>query len=271
FVSLLIILSGVLLSQNIERKIVIQNGNYFFTTIDDENQLATLWTGKDSSAIKTAKKLAIPAGRNYNDPINPFSWDVSGKNLYAVSFFMHPLNDRNEAIKRIDIASLKEWSEAVTQITMINQSIDMSPFAYNDPYQCVIKRSNTLNNFFFDAIALSDSSFYMAIANNGELSIWNYNGKEWRQGDVQNFPLKGYFSLFAHKNKVYLATNAGGLYEVSGKEIADTKNKSVGTTLSSCILVVNKDDDSVWYLKNNDIDQRTPLNLLITKKAKRIF
>ncbi|MBL0327944.1 MAG: hypothetical protein IPP64_00655 [Bacteroidetes bacterium] len=55
FVSFFIFLTSLLLGQSIERKIIIQNGNYFFTTIDDNNQLATLHTGKDTAAIRNAK------------------------------------------------------------------------------------------------------------------------------------------------------------------------------------------------------------------------
>lgn len=124
----------VVSSQSIERKIIIQNGNYFFTTIDENNQLANLHTGKFTDSIKSAKKLAMPAGRNFDDPIIPFSWDVVDTNIFAISFLLHPLNDRNEAIKRMNISSLKERSKTLTPMELIMLSVEMNPFAYNDPY-----------------------------------------------------------------------------------------------------------------------------------------
>lgn len=271
FVLLFLVFSTVLFSQDIERKIIIENGNFYFTAIDNETQVATLFTGKDSSSVKTAKKLALPAGRNFTDPINPFAWDITDKEVYAVNFLMHPLNDRNEAIKRMSIASVKEWETSTSALDLIMQGTEMSPFAYNDPYLFVTRRSNTMNNFFFDAVSVNDSSYCMAIANNGELSIWNYNGREWKHSEVQNFPVTGFFSLFAHGKDVYLATNAGGLYTVSLSGISDVKNKSVGTTLSSCFLILNKDDDSIWYMKNSDLNNYTRMSELIKKKAIRIF
>lgn len=269
FVSFFILFSSVVFSQSIERKIIIQNGNYFFTTIDENNQLATLHTGKFSDSLKASKKLAMPVGRNFDDPIVPFCWDVVDTNLYAISFLLHPLNDRNEAIKRINILSLKEWGKSPTPMELINLSVDMNPFAYNDPYLFVTRRSNMLEGFFYDAIATS-TGYTMAISNNGEISIWNYNGTEWKHGDVVKFPIDGYFSLFEKNKKTYLILNSGIIQEVSTNGISPNK-KDVGVKLKDGFLIANKDDNSVWFMKNEDLNQRIPLNELVTKKAKRIL
>jgi hypothetical protein len=90
FVSFFILVAAKLSAQAIERKIIIENGNYFFTTIDDNNQLATLNTGKATDAIGDSKKLAMPAGRNYDDPVVPFSWDIEETSVFAISFLLHP-------------------------------------------------------------------------------------------------------------------------------------------------------------------------------------
>ncbi len=270
FVSFFILFSSVGFAQSIERKIIIQNGNYFFTTIDENNQLATLHTGKYSDSLKASKKLAMPAGRNFDDPIVPFSWDVVDTSVYAISFLLHPLNDRNEAIKRINISSLKEWSKTITPMDLIMLSVDMNPFAYNDPYLFVTRRSNVIEDFFYDAISMSDGSYTMAITNNGELSVWNYKNKEWKHSEVIKFPIDGYFSLFEKDKKVYLILNSGAVQEVSINGIS-TNKKDVGAKPKDGFLIINKDDNSVWFMKNEDLNQRTALNELVTKKAKRIL
>ena len=222
FVSYFILLTIGLPAQIIERKIIIEKGNYFFTTIDDNNQLATLNTGKVNDAIRESKKLAMPAGRNYDNPIIPFAWDIVDTSVYAVSFLLHPLNDRNEAIKKISVASLKEWSSTVTPMALIMQSIESSPYAYNDPYLFITKRSNIISGFYFDAIYASDNSFTIAISNNGELSIWNYSGSSWNHSDVFQFPVDGYFSLFEKDKKTYLMLNSGVVCEASKEGIKAT-------------------------------------------------
>ena len=270
FVSFFIFLTSLLLGQSIERKIIIQNGNYFFTTIDDNNQLATLHTGKDTAAIRNAKKLAMPVGRNYDDPIVPFAWDIVDTSVYAVSFLLHPLNDRNEAIKRLLISSLKTWDQSPTPMELINLSIDMNPYAYNDPYLFVTRRSNLIEGFFYDLVAPDNNSMTMAISNNGELSIWNYTGAAWEHGEVVKFPVDGYFSLFELNKKSYLITNSGILFEVSTSGTKQLK-KDLNISLKDGFLIVNKDLQTVSFMKNSDLNQQTPLNELITKKAKRIL
>lgn len=270
FVSFFILVSSFTSAQLIERKIIIQNGNYYFTTIDENNQLATMHTGKYTDSLKASRKLAMPVGRNFDDPIVPFAWDVVDTNIYAISFLLHPLNDRNEAIKRLNFSSLKEWNRSPTPMELINLSIDMNPFAYNDPYLFVTRRSNMIEGFFYDAIMTSDGAYTMAISNNGELSGWNYNGTEWKHGEVIKFPIDGYFSLFEKNKKTYLITNSGSLYEASASGLKALK-KEIGTTLKDGFLIINKDDNNVWFMKNEDLNQRSPLNELITKKAKLIL
>ena len=258
-------------AQAIERKIIVENKHFYYTTINSEFQVGTLFVGDLSEPLKSAKRLALPAGRNYDDPIIPFSWDVLKDDFYAVNFLNHSQNDRNEALKRFKISSLSDWSEKVTTYGMIMQSTELTPFAYNDPYEYVIKKSNTLNSFFYDGIAVSDTSYFMAITNNGELSIWNYNGKAWQHGETQKIPVDGFFTLFEFKKHVYLFLNGGQTYEVSTKTISQAPNKTPGAKLSEGVLIINKDDNSVKYIKNNQLDYSTPLNELITKKAIEIF
>lgn len=263
--------SFALSAQVVERKIIIQNKHFYYTTIDAEFQLATLHTGNVSDGLKTAKSLALPAGRNYNDPINPFCWDVLKDDFYAINFLNHPLNDRNEALKRFKISSLQEWGDKVTVNNMLMISVDLTPFTNNDPYAFVIKKSNTLNNFFYDGIAINDSSYYMAITNNDELSIWNYDGFGWKNSETQKIPVDGFFTLFEYRKHVYLFLNGGQTYEVSTKTISQAPNKTPGAKLSEGVLIINKDDNTVKYIKNSQLDYNTPLNELITKKAIEIF
>jgi len=193
---------------------------------------------------------------------------------------LHPLNDRNEAIKRLLISSLKTWNQSPTPMELINLSIDMNPYAYNDPYLFVTRRSNLIEGFFYDLVAPDNNSMTMAISNNGELSIWNYTdaawkhndyfAPKWEHGDVLKFPVDGYFSLFELNKKSYLITNSGILFDVSTSGIKQLK-KDLNISLKDGFLIVNKDLQTVSFMKNSDLNQQTPLNELIIKKAKRIL
>ena len=153
---------------------------------------------------------------------------------------------------------------------LIMLSVDLNPFAYNDPYLFVTRRSNIIEGFFYDAISTSDGDYTMVITNNGELSVWNYKNKEWKHGEVIKFPVDGYFSLFEKDKKIYLILNSGVIYEVSTRGIIATK-KNIGASIKDGFLIVNKDEKTVSFLKNADLNQQTPLNELTTKKAIRIL
>jgi len=258
-------------SQEIERKIVIEKGRFYYTTIDPEQQMGTLYTGNISASLKTAKRLALPAGRNYNDPVNPFCWDVLNETVYAVNSLKHPMNDQNESLKRFPLASLQDWSDKVTITEMLNKSIDYNTFTPNIPYAFVTKKSKVLDHFFYDAIALDDTTFCMGLTNNNEFSFWTFNGTGWNHLEMTNFPVSGYFSLFNVKQDVYMILDNGKIYSVSAKKVIPLTEKILNTELSKGFLIINKDDGSVKFLKNDQLNDHTALNELIKKKAIAIF
>ncbi len=257
-------------SQSIERKLIIQNKEYFFSTIDEEFQIATLHRGSVAEPLKSAKKLAVPAGRNYNDPVNPFSWDIRKKDLFAVNFLIHPMNDFNEAIKKIPLNSLREWDGKITVTDMLMTSVDHHLFVYNDPYMFTIRRSNTLNNFFSDAVFLGDSSLCMVIANNDELIVWNHNGKEWSHGAIQPFKADGFFTLVPKGKDLMLITNSGIIYWVYPDSLSPSEKKLAGS-LADGILVEDRDSKSVSYLKRTDWDSSLSIKKLLVKKGQKLF
>lgn len=258
-------------SQNMERKIVIQNQAFFYTTIDPEFQLATLHSGKANEALKSAKNFALPAGRNYSDPINPFCWDISGANFFAVNWLNHPMNDRNEALKLFPLKGLKDWSESVTTMNVLTQSMDYNTFADNVPYQFVLKKSNVLHNFFFDAIRLNDSTTCMAINNNGFFSYWVYNGKAWDHLEINNLSVDGFFTLISVKQNVYLVLSSGAVYEISTKQLKPLPEKSLKTGISEGVFVIDKDNNTVKFITNNQLDLNKPLHELLKKTAIQVF
>lgn len=258
-------------SQTVERKIVIKDNLFFYTTIDEENQLGTLHTDSISKPLKNAKKLALPAGRNYREPINPFSWDIRDRSMYAVSFLDHPLNNKNEALKCFMLSSLQEWNDTLTPISLIMKSVDQNMFAYNEPYKFMKHQSNTLSGFQFDGILLEDSSYTMVIVNNNELSIWNYAHKKWTHSQLQSFAINGFFSLFEANKQLYIILNNGNIHKVLKEKIQQTPDKVTTRPLTENTLILDRDKNTVRLIKNNELNMKTPFNELIEKKAISIF
>ncbi len=259
------------LSQTIERKIIIQNTSFYYTTIDDENQIGTLHTDSISCPLKKADKLALPAGRNYREPINPFSWDLKDSLMYAVSFLDHPLNSKMEALKRFKLSSLTKWTNEITAMDMIMKSVDQNMFAYNEPYIFTKQQSNVFEGFQFDGIVLHDSSYVMVIANNNQLTIWNYINKEWTHSEIQPFIIDGFFSLFEANKELYMILNNGNIHKVSKKQVVTAPYKITNKSLNDYILILNRDKNTFQLLKNNDVNTQIPFNEMIDRKAVSLF
>ena len=270
-----ILVAGVLAlsinAQQIERKLIIQGGNYYFTTIDENLQIGTLHTGSVTSPLKDATHIALPAGRNYSGEHNPFSWDISDEHLYVINFLDHPLNDRNEAIKKILIEDLIEWNDSFTVMDMIMRSVEENMLTYNDPYLFTIRRSNILQGFYFDAILAKDEEYTMVITNNQEFMVWTYSDGSWDHGPVLEHPVDGFFSLITSGDNLYLFQQNGAIFEVSKTMLSRVPGKSLDATLDECILIENRDNNTISYIKEIQLDKDTPLKDLLENKAKQLY
>jgi hypothetical protein len=273
FLSLISVLAYTPLasSQTIERKVIIENNSFFYTTTDEETQVGTLHTDSISQPLRKGKRLALPAGRNYREPLNPFAWDLKDSSMYAVSFLDHPLNNKNEALKRFHLSSLQEWNNSITAMDMIMKSVDQNMFVYNDPYTFTKHQSNILNGFQFDGIVLHDSSYAMIIANNNQLSIWNYSNKTWTHSEPQPFIIDGFFTLFEADQQLYIILNNGNVHKVSKKQVLPTPDKVTNRTLNENTLILNRDKNTFQLIKNNELNMQKPFIELIEKKAISIF
>lgn len=254
-------------SQKIERKIIIQNNSFFYTTIHEEFQIGTLHTGNFSKPFSSSKNLALPAGRNFTKKVNPFSWDLADSLMYAINFLNHPLNSRNDALKRFKLSSLQEWSDRVKIMDMIMDGAEKNTFAYNDPYKFTMRLSNILNGLYFDGIVLHDSSYTMVIVNNNKMSIWNYAKNAWSHGEVQDFEIDGFFSLFEKNKQLYIILNNGTIYKVTKKQVNPIPELITNRSLKDNTLILNRDKNTVQLIKNNELNMNTPLNELIEKKG----
>jgi hypothetical protein len=272
FLSLVCAMTHTLfVASQIERKVIIENNSFFYSTIDEETQIGTLHTDSISKSLKKAKKLALPAGRNYRQPVNPFSWDIKDSLMYAISFLDHPLNNKHEALKCFALSSLQEWNDSIAAMDLIMKSVEKNMFAYNDPYKFVKKQSNVLNGFQFDGIVLHDSSYVMVIANNNQLSIWNYANKQWKHSELQSFMIDGFFSLFELDKQLYIILNNGNVHKVSTSKIVAAPDKVTNKTLNEHTLILNRDQNTIQLIKNNELNMQMPLHELIEKKAISIF
>jgi hypothetical protein len=267
---MLVFNSCLCFSQQVERKIIIEEGTCYYTTIDPEFQIATLHAVELNKPLKKAKKLILPAGRNFNVPVNPFCWDIAGKDVLAINFMNNARSNRKQAVKRIPIRSLNEWDERTSISDVVISSAEYPSYAIFEPYKYILERSSILDHFFFDGIASSDSSFCFAISNNGALSTWQYSANEWSRGGEVLMQVDDFFSLVTHKMQTYLIVNDGNIYALKNNQLMAQPEKKIQALLSNVILIIDKMKDTVSLIPVSSFDENKSMEELM-KEASLIF
>ncbi len=258
-------------SQQIERKMIIDKNGCYYTTIDPEFQIATLYNVELNRPLKSAKKMALPAGRNFNLPVIPFCWDLVGNDVFAINFINNAMSNRKQAIKRIPISSLKEWKENISISDVVQASAEYRPYTTFEPYRYLTEQSTTLDHFFFDAVEISDSVFCFAISNNGKLTIWEYNKDSWSKGEEISMQIDDFFSLVTYKSRPYLILSDGSVYAIKNNKLMKQLERKINTQLSRAILIIDKRNDKIWFMNAATFDETKSMEELIKKNAIAIF
>jgi hypothetical protein len=257
-------------AQQVERKIIIDKGTCYYTTIDPEFQIATLYAFDFQKPVNSAKKLVLPAGRNFNVPVIPFCWDIAGNDIIAINFMNNARSNRKQAVKRVPIHSLNEWDEKTSVSEVILSSAEYPSFTSFEPYIYITGKSTILDHFFFDGIALSDSSFCFAMSNNGEFNSWYYQNMEWSRGEATTMQVDDFFSLFTCKAQPYLIGSDGSIYALKNNKLMKQPEKKINAKLTDVILIINKMNDTVSFIKASSFDEKKSMAELM-KNAVSVF
>lgn len=244
---ILLLLAGLnsSFSQNLERKIIVENGLFYYVSVDENVQIATLYKGSVNDKLASATAYAVPAGRGLSAQPNPLAWDVRGEEMVAVNFMDHSLNDRNEAIKRFKLSALRKWGPAVQLEEVVMESIDQNTFMLNEPYLFIKERSKFLNHFYFDGVMVGDS-YWMVFTNNGELTIWEYADASWKRSEVREFTVNGAFNLVGLNNKIYLWTLEGGVYQLNLSTFELIAEVQATRNLNDVVVIEDRDQKKIY-------------------------
>lgn len=256
--------------QEIERKIIVKNKIFYYTTINKESQLATLHMASIQEPFSKTKSVTLPAGRNDNDPIIPFCWDIGNKNMFAVNFITNAMNSRNNALKLFPVSSLSEQNDT-NLVQFLQRSFDLNTFTFFQPLEFVTNRSAILENFFFDGILLNDSSLCMAVSNRDKLTTWFHKNGKWEHSNMHDRTMDHYFTLFTHKNNTYLVSGNGEIDSISFNGIHELPEKRLNMRLQDVILIINKDEDTIQILERKKLTYAVPFTELIQKNAIPLF
>lgn len=255
----------------IDRKIIIENGQFYFFTINEETQLATMYTGSVNEKLNKAKKYPMPIGRELNDQFNPLSFDINNGVFIGINWILNSMNSRYESIKKINLKDWKKPHSEWTNEDWAQVSFDLPIAAPNEPWDKMLEANNVLNNTFFDLIQ-TDGKLIMALCNQDELRISEYYGEKWHHAPP--IPVKfthQFWTLQNAANQIGILDSDGNLYRYNKMKwilAEQTQMKQIGD-----ILVVDKDHNKTYTLSTQSIEANpfNNLNAIIKDSATEII
>lgn len=248
------IVSNVSAQTGIERKIVIDNGNAYYCTVDNDWQLATLHMAVLNNGMTPERLSELPLGREWKDEFMPLCFDIRGNEMVGFNWITSATNSRNEALKKIKIDELTQVSKAATDASMtawLERSFTWPYLTSNEPWMVMLRRNNVLDNCYFDMTMLDNGHVVMVICNHNDMTVWEYDGKIWQHSGRLNVNITGYFSLVSLARQTWLITQNGTIFRLDGKEVATTQlikeTQQLGQPLKDVVLIVDRDNKNVRY------------------------
>lgn len=264
-------MNDTIAQQKIERKIIIDKGLFYYFTVDDETQLATLHKGSIADKLSIAKKYPMPIGRETTEPFNPLAFDIKGDEMIGINWILNSNNSRYEAIKAIN---LKNWEKphadwALEQWAQV--SFDQPNIAPNEPWENMLAANNILSNTFFDII-LTDK-LVMGVSNQNKFWLYNYDGTTWGKMILADVKFAQYFSLINQKEKIGIVDAMGNIFQINtNKNTIDLKRKSIDEQPK--ILIIDKDENKNYTINLTALhateNDKKSLNQIIKESATEI-
>lgn len=252
---LYVFLTGTFYAQaqlRIERKIIIEDGQFYFFTVDDETQLATLYSGSVNQKLKGAKKRLFPIGREFTEPFNPLAFDIKANEFVGVNWMLNSMNGRYDAIKKI---SIKDWNKVRADWTNEDWgqvSFDMPIAAPNEPWERMLEVNNTLENCFFDLV--KSNNIIMGVCNQGQLWIKEYKGNYWKTRAEIKVPFTQYFTLINRQDGKIGILDANANYYQIDEQLNVLTLIQKGDYVKAQIVIIDKDKQENYLIAKEAIE-----------------
>lgn len=226
--------------KNIERKIVIEEGKFYFVSYHEEEFKYILHVGSVLQSVSQAIQIELPWGSSYDFPLNQFMWDVYKDTFYCVNRTPHSLNDQTQNIKKVAIEELIDFANnKTTRDEYIFIGIDAYAYVDNRGHKDILGKHIYQDTYFSD----------MCVDENGKIVYFTTvdSMRRWYKNDFVEY-------AFTHSNdsillQPLLVENGNALlflnmkielHSKDGLLQMHSKGINCNQTLST-LVVINKD------------------------------
>lgn len=247
----------------IEKKILIQDGMFYFMTFDEISGMSTLHMGHVSNSIHQSQNYILPWSRHTESPEQVLMWDIIKDSFTCVNTIRHSQNDPFQNIKRVGLQQLDSLVLfAENKDLFILNGIDQNNYIRNVAHEFVLKEHKFLDSYYSD----------LALGVDGDLYILNHVEGKWRlqKGNeifnvqlAQNITVENQPNLVRVQEKfvVLIGENVFELLLGATKELVFLQK--IKTKLDDCILIINRDENTLSYMNSSFFDSNNSLAELI--------
>lgn len=132
-------------------------------------------------------------------------------------------------------------------------------------------RDSLLKPTYFDLLVTSNKKVFYILYHDKELMLWYLSDdkKQWEKYGNTKFSTNGYFTCFEHKKEMYLIDYESNIYKINKDSLE--KIMQLPEKLIDISLVINKDEDSIGYVKQADIQNTKSIKKVVEETVVSIF
>lgn len=275
------------------KKIIIYKDSTYFLTCK-ENDGERICIEKDNVFVENISPF-IPDYMSFK--YIPKAWDIEnsffwGLNGVFVRTDGHPLYiAANGVLEKIPLSRLDSWTgknihkKDFPQFDAFkfNRNLPLNKLTYENYY---LKRKarekfeekyedkkiifdRLIKTTYFDILTTKDGTPNYILYFENKISVWKLINDDWINYGTFDFSTNGFFTCFEHQKALYLIDYNSTVYKINKSGLEKVTN--LPDKLIDIALVINKDTDTISYIKQKDIKNAASITQLIKEKSISIF
>ena len=279
FLFFILLLSIKGFSQGLVDKNIIKDTTESFSTLNKKVIIYKAKTYFLSWKENDGERICIEDGNTLIENMSPFipdylefknipkTWDIEdtlfwGLNGVLVRTDGHPLYIASKGVlERIPLSRL-----TYENYYLKRKAREKFEDKYEDK-KIIFDR--LIKTTYFDILTTKDGTPNYILYFENKISVWKLINDDWINYGTFDFSTNGFFTCFEHQKDLYLIDYNSTVYKINKnglEKVTDLPDK-----LIDIALVVNKDTDTISYIKQTDIKNASSITQLIKEKSISIF
>lgn len=247
---------------NIQRKIIIEDSNFYAVVITPQNTVMLL-VGSISNPIDSAEKFLLPlliSGQGNN--ISSIAWDYSAGRIFCATLSPNPFQTPGNSLKYFQVTALEKYYTPQITKEYMQQCAFSNNFTENIPITTTLQKTHNATSLYFDLL-VTPAGLSQLVFDGNELHYWKFADK-WTDTIYSAIRNCEQFVIIEMQDSLYVINSKGMFFNlVSGEMIRQFPI----TALQEFICIENRDANYISLIKKDYFYTDNSLEKLIQKNA----